>query len=393
MSDTKQLEALREQARSFIRECGSEPHQHTASTVEVLCDRAIAALTAEKACAGFLCAAGKREGLTVCASGCQLSGPCYHCSAPKKAHQQPSAEQAPVGGPCYATEIGAPPCRCSNCVAEQAQQPAPADVPEPDAGTPACEFSSLESVVSEAAYGEMHAACVRLAQERDDAREDCDRWMPGPCCGNESTCKNRCVHATRYERDRANKAIYERDESRRELDVAKAEWWSPKDHNESNAKCRSEGRNAASREWKPLHDALALRADAAEARAELAEAELAALLAQEPVAFSWVMSGDWHARHIGDPVGRPETVRTTNLYAAPVASIPLAQHEAALKSLADAMDRTHQAALAQARREERERCAKRCVLIAVTRASRGWSVTAQECAAAIRALPDAGGEG
>ena len=101
-------------------------------------------------------------------------------------------------------------------------------------------------------------------------------------------------------------------------------------------------------------------------RAQLAEAQAAleAMKAQEPVATLWVSDRPgWGV----DTCGIGEKCRALGegehmLYAAPVASIPLAQHEAALK---------------QARAEERERCARVCERRAVRHA-----------ADAIRALPD-----
>lgn len=199
-----------------------------------------------------------------------------------------------------------------------AQQPTPADVPE----MPTCRIASVhhafDSVCSATDVAALHAACARIARERDEARRELEA-----------------------EREKAERYRVET--------------------------LRLDGNAFRER-----------------TRADKAEAELAALKAQEPVGQFIVGVVGSDRVSLYDNEARRVMPHGAHVYAAPVPppdSIPLAQHEAAL---------------AQARREERERCARVCQRNAeffgrgdgMHELHKRERETSEELAAAIRALLD-----
>lgn len=84
--------------------------------------------------------------------------------------------------------------------------------------------------------------------------------------------------------------------------------------------------------------------EAERARADKAEAEQAALKGQEPVAWMWVEDGIMHESSRTNFTTNRAFVPSNGkpLYAVPVASIPLEQHEAAIDALCEIHDYAHE---------------------------------------------------
>lgn len=294
MNNTTQLKALRDAMTERNPVTGAQP-LCMVSRADI--DRAIASLEAAEPVAeedGWSVARCVRCGQTwtfnVTPPMCAVRGTSMRCTPIPRAHEQPKPCAGFVCGyspTCVEPHSGDAPCRkCDQPYsahqqppAEQAQQPAYAPAPPMPPRHTKLAYAPDELLCHERDVADLHAACERIAAERDEAKRNAnevhERFMQAASERDEAAARNEGILLD------MQTLLHERDEARRELEAERA------------------GRPGSIN---------AMTITSLRERLAEAEAELAALKG----------------------------------YAAPVAIIPLALHEAAL---------------AQARREERERCA------------------------------------